>query len=83
MEYDQETNRMVGFVLPSDDNGLLPMADSFLATSFEVIENCFKNNEISKFAYLYMVHCVPPAVPGFCLACIGTNNNFSATDVMK
>ena len=48
-----------------------------------MIENCFRNNEISKFAYLYTVQCVSPTVPGFCLACIGTNNSFSATDVMK
>ena len=32
---------------------------------------------------MYTVQCVSPAVPGFCLACIGTNNSFSATDVMK
>ena len=82
VEYDQETNRMVGFVLPSNDN-VLPMADSFLVTSFEVIENCFRNNEISKFTYLYTVQCVSPAVPGFCLACIRTNNSFLATDIMN
>ena len=48
VEYDQETNRMIEFVLPSDDNGL-PMADSFLATSFDVIENCL---EIMKYQSL-------------------------------
>ena len=31
VEYDYETNRMVGFVLPCDDKGL-PLANSFLAT---------------------------------------------------
>ena len=42
VEYDHETNRMVGFVLPCDDAGL-PLTDSFLATSFETIEECFRS----------------------------------------
>ena len=29
VDYDNETNRLVGFVLPCDDNGL-PHSDSFL-----------------------------------------------------
>ena len=41
VEYDRESNRMVGFILPCDDEGL-HLADSFLATTFEVIEECFK-----------------------------------------
>ena len=54
-----------------------------MATSFDVIENCFRTCEIAKFAYIYMAQCVSPTVPGFCLACIGTNSSFTATDVLK
>lgn len=42
VEYDHQSNRMVGFVLPCDDEGL-PLMDSFLATSFETIEECFRS----------------------------------------
>ena len=40
VEYDKETNRLVGFVLPCDDAGM-PLADSFLAVSFESIQEYF------------------------------------------
>ena len=73
---------MVGFVLPCDDEGL-PLMDSFLATSFETIEEYFRSEQISKLAYVYVAQCVSAAVPPFCLGCIGTNNSFAAPDVLK
>ena len=82
VEYDRENDRMVGFMLPCSEDGL-PLTDSFLATSFEVIEQCFRTCEISKFAYVYVAQCVSPTVPAYCLACMGTNNSFTATDVLK
>ena len=82
VEYDRENDRMVGFVLPCNENGL-PLPNSFLATSFEVIEQCFRTCEVSKFAYIYVAQCVSPTVPAYCLACMGTNNSFTATDVLK
>ena len=51
VKYDKNTARMVGFVLPCNDNGL-PLFDSYLATSFETIESCFRSNQVSKFAYI-------------------------------
>lgn len=53
IEYDNQTNRLVGFVLPCDNNGL-PLTDSFLATSFESIEKAFKDGVVSKYAFVYM-----------------------------
>ena len=82
VEYDRENDRMVGFVLPCNENGL-PLPNSFLATSFEVIEQCFRTCEVSKFAYIYVAQCVSPTVPAYCLACMGTNNSFTATDFLK
>lgn len=82
VEYDSETNRLVGFVLPCNSDGL-PLADSFLAVSLEIIEECFKSQEISKFAYVFMAQCILQHVPAFCLGCIGSNNCFDATDVLK
>ena len=77
VEYDENTNRLVGFVLPCNENGS-PIYDEFLAVSFEHIENCFKNGELSRYAFLYMAQPIAPAVPSFVLACIGTNNRFNA-----
>lgn len=34
MQYDSETDKLVGFVLPTDGNGL-SLCDSFIAVSFE------------------------------------------------
>ena len=32
---------------------------------------------------IYVAQCVSPTVPAYCLACMGTNNSFTATDVLK
>ena len=82
VEYDSETNRCVGFVLPLDENGL-PKEDSFLATSFSGIESMFLNNTVAKYAYVYMAQSLCTDVPPFCLACIGTNNRFDSLAIMQ
>lgn len=82
VEYDKTTDGMVGFVLPCKEDGL-PLYDSFLATSFEAIEYCFKSNQVSKYAYIYVAQCISPTIPAFCLACIGSNISFTAKDVLK
>ena len=73
----KRTDRMVGFVLPCNKDGL-PLYDLFLATSFEAIEHFFKSNEVSKYAYIYVAQCIYPAIPTFCLACVGSNISFTA-----
>ena len=82
VEFDIESNRLVGFVLPCDSNGL-PIVDSFLALSFECIEQHFKQQQVAKLAYVFMAQCVCKNVPPFCLGCIGTDNCFTATEVLK
>jgi len=57
VDFDIETNRLIGFVLPCNSNGL-PIVDSFLALSFGDIEECFKSQQIAKFAYVFMAQCV-------------------------
>ena len=68
VDYDNETNRLVGFVLSCDEEGL-PLCDSFLAVSFEAIEESFKTADTAKYAFVYMAQALGKAVPGFCLAC--------------
>ena len=53
VEYDSETDRCVGFVLPVNESGL-PKVDSFLAVSFEAIEKMFSSSQMAKHAYVYM-----------------------------
>ena len=81
VEYDSATNRCVGFVLPLDENGL-PKENSCLANSFSVMENMFLNYPIAKYAYVYMAQPLCHNVPPMCLACFGTDNKFSAEDLL-
>ena len=75
VQYDHDTNQMVGFVLPCDNNGIL-LTDSFLPTSFQQMEKCFLDNDIAKYAFVYMAQPLAENVPAFCLACLGTKNKF-------
>ena len=82
IDYDSETDRCVGFVLPLNKDGL-PIVDAFLATSFTAIESMFQRESISKYAYLYMAQPLKQDAPPFCLACIGTNNKFTAKHIIQ
>ena len=82
VDYDSETNRCVGFVLPVDDCGL-PLVDSFLATSFSAIENMFSSVTIAKYAYIYMAQPLGINIPPFCLACFGSDQKFTAEHVLQ
>ena len=82
VEYDPETDRCVGFVLPIDQDGL-PIVDSFLATSFAAINSMFENGSISKYAYVYMAQPLGCNIPPFILACLGTDNKFTAKYVLQ
>ena len=81
VEYDSNTNRLVGFVLPLNKEGL-PLTDSFLATSFESIE-AFATGTKANYAFTYMVQPLSEGAPSFCLACIGTDNRFDAVVVLN
>ena len=81
VDYDSESDRLVAFVLPCNDKGL-PLVDAFLATTFESIQEMFETNQRSKYAYVYVAQCLNSKVPPYCLACLGTDNCFSATDIL-
>ena len=42
----------------------------------------FETNQRSKYAYVYVAQCLNSKVPPYCLACLGTDNCFSATDIL-
>ena len=64
VEYDYETDHCVGFVLPTSRTGL-PLTNSFIAVSFAAVESMFSTNEISKYAYVYMVQPLGENIPLF------------------
>ena len=72
VEYDSQTDRCVGFVLPLSENGLSLIDSSFLAVSFDAI----KNNMFAtaKYAYVFMAQPLAQITPAFCLACFGIDN---------
>ena len=82
VDYDSETNRCIGFVLPLDDQGL-PLVDSFLATSFVAIEKMFSSAAIAKYFYVYITQPLGAGIPPFCLACFGTDQKFTARHVLQ
>ena len=82
VEYDSETDRCVGFVLPLTENSL-PIIDSFTAVSFNAIEKMFSDNQIAKYAYVYMAQPLGKSIPVFCLACVGTDNKFTHETVLN
>ena len=65
VEYDCETDRCVGFVLPLNKCTGLPEIDSFLAVSFKAIEEMFSKNQIAKYAYVYMATPLAVDAPSF------------------
>ena len=81
VDYDAETDRCVGFVLPLNEKGL-PIVDSFIAISFPAIQKMFIDNVVSKYAYVYMAQPLCGSAPPMLLACLGTDNKFKAKEVM-
>lgn len=82
VQYHPDTDRLVGFVLLYDKNGL-PLSDSFLVTTFESMQNFFGNASVANYAFVYMVQPLTEKVPAFCFTCDGTDNKFNAELVQK
>jgi len=79
VQYDVESDKLVGFVLPCNEDGL-PQSDCFIATDFESMQAFFSN---ANYAFVYMVQPLGDKAPAICLSCIGTDNKFSAELVLK
>ena len=45
VDYDKDTDKMVGFILPSNENGI-PLSNSFIAISFDFAKEAFSSTEI-------------------------------------
>ena len=82
IDYDNETDCLVGFVLPCDEKAI-PLSTSFKVESFEAMQAIFQSGEFAKYAFVYMAQPLARGVPAFCLACLGTNNKFTSEFVLK
>ena len=82
VEYDSETDRCVRFVLPLTENSLA-IIDSFTAVSFNATEKMFSDNQIAKYAYVYMAQPLGKNIPAFYLAYVGTDNKFAHETVLN
>lgn len=81
IEYDNEDNKLVGFVLPLK-NGC-PKMDTFVVTSVKSVLDAFKTATKSKYAYCIMAQPSVPSSPSFCVSIFGTDNCFSFEDVIN
>ena len=80
--YDSEINRLVGFVLLCNNTGL-PLCNSFIVDSFQSMESCFQTSKTAKYAFVYMARSLTEGIPSLYLACLGTDDKFSADVLLK
>ena len=82
VDYDKDTDKMIGFVLPSNENGI-PLSNSFIAISFDFAKEAFSSTEIGKYVLVYMAQPLEENVPAYCLMCTVTNNKYDAELITK
>lgn len=64
IEYDKDTDRLVGFVLPSNESGTIN-SNRFMAVSFQTIEEAFQTGRKSKYTFVYTVQPLVEGIPSF------------------
>lgn len=82
IEHDPGTNQMVGISLPINSKTGLPVPFSYLARSADEIK-LNMNKEKSSYVYVMMAQPLKENVPPFVLQIFGTNNKFTAKDVLR
>lgn len=81
IEYDVNTNKVVGFVMPLV-NGL-PKRNAFLAKTAKDIEGYVQNSTKADYAHVIMAQPLGNNSPSFCVAVFGTDNKFTYEDVIQ
>lgn len=83
VQYDSKSNQLVGFVLPLNDQTGLPIPFAYSAgNANQIIEHFSSNNNTSSYLNVIMAQPLGDA-PAFCLTLFGSDNKFSANDVVK
>lgn len=82
IEYENATNQLVGFVLPFNENGM-PKSASFVGRTAKEFEYHFQNQSEAGTIHVVMAQPVMQGMPPFCLKLFGSDNKFTAKDVLK
>lgn len=88
VQYDPQTNQLVGFVLPLGANGM-PIAGYNKARSAAEMEQCFYNVETreerkrASFVNVVMAQSLVPGTPAFCLLLFGSDGKYTSKDIEK
>ena len=61
----------------------IPLSDSFIAVSFDFVQETFSTTEIGKYVLIYMAQALEENVPAYCLMCAATNNKYNAKLITK
>lgn len=80
VEFDPNTNQMVGLVLPLDQCTGMPIKFSFLARDVDEIQENMKRNK-SMYVYVIMAQPLSRDVPPFPLQLFGSDNKFTTKNV--
>ena len=81
IDYDAQSNSFIGFSSPLV-NGL-PQSKFFQTENFNELKKWFNELHKSKFINLYMVKSLALSAPLFMLSAFGSNNKFTAIDIVK
>lgn len=82
IEFDPQSNQMIGLVLPINSTTGLPMPFSFLARSANEIKYNIDKKAKSSLVYIVMAQPLIPKAPPFLLQMFGTDNKFKTQDVL-
>lgn len=83
VQYDAQTNQLIGFVLPTDNNGM-PTSFCFKARSASEIKSHFENGTpIANYINTIIAKPLSPSAPSFCLLVYGTDSKYTSEHVAK
>lgn len=82
VEYDNTSDKFVGFVLPFNDDGI-PDTSKFHNVEATQLKCSFTENNISQYIYCVMAQPLSLNASSFCLSAFGTDNKFKTKDVHK
>ena len=75
VEYDQVTDRFVGFCLPAKDG--LPLCDAIIFHIFNDIKEAFETEAVAKYAHCVVAQPIDVSCPAYVLFVIGTDSTYS------
>ena len=81
VEYDQTTDRFVGWCLPTKEG--IPECNAFVFQTFEDIKHAFHSETVAKYDHCIVEKTVSVVVPSFFLFVYGTDSKYNHSDVVN